>query len=77
MPLYFLFSIISSSFPDVKVTSVQRVYFNDARGRDYISDLRIPDCAAVENQVDQKYYCLSAAAAVVKYMEFVNNAGDY
>ena len=25
-------------------------------------------------QVDQKYYCLSAAAAVVKYMEFLTGA---
>ena len=71
-----LYSIISASFPSVKVTQVQRIFFNDARGRDYVADLRLPECAPVEVQVDQKYYCLSAAAAVIKYMEFVCNAGD-
>ena len=72
---FFVPSIISTSFPNVKVTQVQRVFFNDARGRDYLSDLRTDECASIEVQVDQKYYCLSAAAAVIKYMEFLNNAG--
>ena len=46
-----LCGLVTSLFPAVKVTRVQRVFFNADRGRDYVARLRIPRCAPVEVQV--------------------------
>ena len=59
------------------MTQVQRIFFNEARGQDYIANLRIPQCASIEVQLEQKYYCLSATAAVIKYMEFLTGSGGF
>ncbi|KAK3612393.1 hypothetical protein CHS0354_031987 [Potamilus streckersoni] len=68
-----LFKVISDDFQNVSISTVQRKYFNETRGLQYVQQLSIPEYNMVEMEVSSKYYCLAAAAALIKYVEFVQN----
>lgn len=42
-------------------------------GIEYIHHLCASDFSSVEVEIANKYYCLAAAAALIKYIEFVQN----
>ncbi|XP_053326326.1 mutS protein homolog 4 [Spea bombifrons] len=69
-----LFRLITESFKDVSFTSVQRKYFNETKGLEYIEQLCAPEFGTVLMEVQSKYYCLAAVAALFKYVEFIQNA---
>ncbi|KAL6105686.1 msh4 [Pungitius sinensis] len=69
-----LFSLITENFPGVSFTAIQRKYFNEKKGLEYIQQLCAPEYVTVLMEVQAKYYCLAAAAALLKYLEFIQNS---
>nr|XP_040055241.1 mutS protein homolog 4 isoform X1 [Gasterosteus aculeatus aculeatus] len=69
-----LFSLITENFPGVAFTAIQRKYFNERKGLEYIQQLCAPEYGTVLMEVQAKYYCLAAAAALLKYLEFIQNS---
>ncbi|XP_062517164.1 mutS protein homolog 4-like [Corticium candelabrum] len=68
-----LLTVLSDHYSDVSVTTVQRKYFNETKGLQYIKQLCVPEYNTVEMEVSSKYYCLAAGAALLKYVEFIQN----
>lgn len=68
-----LFKFLSEQIPYANLSSVQRKYFNEAKGLDYVKQLCVPEYNTVEMEVASKYYCLATAAALLKYVEFIQN----
>ncbi|TKS86444.1 MutS protein -like protein 4 [Collichthys lucidus] len=58
----------------VAFTAIQRKYFNERKGLEYIQQLCAPEFGTVLMEVQAKYYCLAAAAALLKYLEFIQNS---
>ncbi|GFT87305.1 mutS protein homolog 4 [Nephila pilipes] len=64
---------IRELFPEMTTVTVQRKYFNETRGLQYIQELCASEYKTVEIEVSPKYYCLAACAALLKYFEFKQN----
>ncbi|KAM6122485.1 LOW QUALITY PROTEIN: mutS protein homolog 4-like, partial [Pterocles gutturalis] len=58
---------------NVTFTTVQRKYFNETKGLEYIEQLCV-EFSTIFMEVQSKYYCLAAAAALLKYVEFIQNS---
>ncbi|KAM6262318.1 mutS protein homolog 4 isoform 4-T4 [Porphyrio hochstetteri] len=69
-----LFSLITEHFKNVAFTTVQRKYFNETKGLEYIEQLCASEFSTIFMEVQSKYYCLAAAAALLKYVEFIQNS---
>ncbi|XP_059780565.1 mutS protein homolog 4 isoform X1 [Balaenoptera ricei] len=69
-----LFTLITENFKNVNFTTVQRKYFNETKGLEYIEQLCITEFNTVLMEVQSKYYCLAAVAALLKYVEFIQNS---
>ncbi|XP_027575757.1 mutS protein homolog 4 isoform X2 [Pipra filicauda] len=69
-----LFSLITEHFKNVTFTTVQRKYFNETKGLEYIEQLCASEFSTVFMEVQSKYYCLAAASALLKYVEFIQNS---
>ncbi|XP_055016798.1 mutS protein homolog 4 [Boleophthalmus pectinirostris] len=69
-----LFNLITENFSRVAFTAVQRRYFNERKGLEYIQQLCALEYSTVLMEVQSKYYCLAAAAALLKYLEFIQNS---
>ncbi|KAM4642188.1 mutS protein homolog 4 [Discoglossus pictus] len=69
-----LFNLISENFKNVSFTTVQRKYFNETKGLEYIEQLCAPEFNTVVMEVQSKYYCLAAVAALLKYVEYIQNS---
>ncbi|KAM9801441.1 mutS protein homolog 4 [Neosynchiropus ocellatus] len=68
-----LFNLITQNFQGVAFTAIQRKYFNEKKGLEYIQQLCAPEFDTVLMEVQAKYYCLAAVAALLKYLEFIQN----
>ncbi|RUS80534.1 hypothetical protein EGW08_011718, partial [Elysia chlorotica] len=68
-----LFSLINDHFPTVTVSSVQRRYFNESKGLQCVKHLCAAEYKSIELQISSKYYCLATAAALLKYVEHIQN----
>ncbi|CAH1773969.1 unnamed protein product [Owenia fusiformis] len=68
-----LFKLISDQFTNTNIATVQRKYFNEEKGLQYIKQLCVPEYNTVEMEVASKYYCLATTAALLKYVEFIQN----
>uniref|UniRef100_A0A8C4ZM56 MutS homolog 4 n=1 Tax=Gadus morhua TaxID=8049 RepID=A0A8C4ZM56_GADMO len=69
-----LFSLITENFQTVAFTAIQRKYFNERKGLEYLQQLCAPEFGTVVMEVQAKYYCLAAAASLLKYLEFIQNS---
>ncbi|KAF4084026.1 hypothetical protein AMELA_G00124150 [Ameiurus melas] len=69
-----LYNLITEIFPSVAFSAIQRKYFNERKGLEYIQQLCAPEFNTVLMDVQTKYYCLAAAAALLKYFEFIQNS---
>ncbi|KAL4613129.1 hypothetical protein GN956_G23384 [Arapaima gigas] len=69
-----LFTLITENFQGAALTTIQRKYFNEKKGLEYIQHLCAPEFSTVLIEVQAKYYCLAAASALLKYNEFVQNS---
>ncbi|XP_053981836.1 mutS protein homolog 4-like [Hylaeus volcanicus] len=65
-----LHRFIRDKFPELQVTAISRVHFNDKVGLERVKTLCIADYSSVELFVKEKYYALAAAAALLKYVEY-------
>ncbi|XP_070563567.1 mutS protein homolog 4-like [Ptychodera flava] len=68
-----LFKLISDQFQGTNISTVQRKYFNESKGLQYIKHLCVAEYKTVEMEVNAKYYCLATTAALLKYIEFIQN----
>ncbi|XP_064639477.1 mutS protein homolog 4-like [Lineus longissimus] len=68
-----LFKMVNEQFTHSNVATVQRKYFNETKGLQYIKQLCLPEYNTVQMEVASKYYCLATAAALLKYVEFIQN----
>uniref|UniRef100_A0AC34GRZ2 DNA mismatch repair proteins mutS family domain-containing protein n=1 Tax=Panagrolaimus sp. ES5 TaxID=591445 RepID=A0AC34GRZ2_9BILA len=68
-----MLDVIRSSLKNTKITEVQRRFFNDSKGTEIVQQLGAPECCNIDTTVVKTYYCLSAAYAVVKYVEYIQN----
>nr|XP_049694300.1 mutS protein homolog 4-like [Helicoverpa armigera] len=66
-----LYQLIRDRYPLVNLVTVQRRHFNDAVGRQHIQTLCAPQYNGVYLQVVHKFYAVTAAAAVLKYVEYI------
>lgn len=64
---------IQQQFSNLKITGFARSAFNKANGMDRIKNLCLPQCDSVLLSLQHKYYCLSAASALLLYIENVKN----
>ncbi|KAM9466550.1 mutS protein homolog 4 [Clarias gariepinus] len=69
-----LYNLITENFSSIAFTAIQRKYFNERKGLEYIQQLCAPEFNTVLMDVQTKYYCLAAAAALLKYLEFIQNS---
>ncbi|XP_028838763.1 mutS protein homolog 4 [Denticeps clupeoides] len=69
-----LYNLILENFQAITFTAVQRKYFNERKGLEYIQQLCAPEFNTVLMEVQTKYYCLAACAALLKYIEFIQNS---
>ncbi|KAM4724327.1 mutS protein homolog 4 [Anableps anableps] len=69
-----LFKLITENFPGVNLTAIQRKYYNEKKGLEYIQQLCAPEFGTVLMEVQAKYYCLATAAALLKYLEFIQSS---
>ncbi|KAK3083385.1 hypothetical protein FSP39_021201 [Pinctada imbricata] len=69
-----LMKLVTDEFQGISVSTVQRKYFNETSGIEYVKQLCVPEFNSVEMEVATKYYCLAAAAALMKYVQFMQNA---
>ncbi|XP_076634761.1 mutS protein homolog 4 [Colletes latitarsis] len=65
-----LYPSIKDKFPELQVTPISRVHFNDTVGLERVRTLCAAEYSSVELFVKQKYYALAAAAALLKYVEY-------
>uniref|UniRef100_F1KXL2 MutS protein him-14 n=1 Tax=Ascaris suum TaxID=6253 RepID=F1KXL2_ASCSU len=65
--------IIENTFPGAELTFVARQHFSDMRGAQLVQQLSTDESSNVTAEVLQKYYCMAAAAALIKYVEHVQN----
>ncbi|XP_065344364.1 mutS protein homolog 4-like [Cloeon dipterum] len=68
-----LFNCVKDQYPTITITTVQRRHFNDVLGMELIKKLCVPELSSVEILVQNRFYALSAAAALLKYIEFLQN----
>uniref|UniRef100_A0A1B6D8P9 DNA mismatch repair proteins mutS family domain-containing protein n=1 Tax=Clastoptera arizonana TaxID=38151 RepID=A0A1B6D8P9_9HEMI len=68
-----LMELINSGFPSITITTVQRQHFSDKTGLSQVRNLCLNQYSSVELVVSRKFYALSAAAALIKYVEFEKN----
>ena len=68
-----LYDDITSHLQMATVVPVQRRHFNESKGMHAIKQLLVPEFISVELQFNYKYYCLAAANALIKYVEFTEN----
>ncbi|CAH0398232.1 unnamed protein product [Chilo suppressalis] len=66
-----LYQLIRDQYPLINLTTVQRRHFSDAAGKQQIQTLCAPQYSAVYLQVLPKFYAVTAAAAVLKYVEYI------
>lgn len=64
---------IQQQFNYIRVTGFARSAFNKADGMDRIRNLCLPQYNFVLLSLQHKYYCLSAAAALLLYIESIRN----
>jgi hypothetical protein len=69
-----LFKMISNMIKTANMVTIHRKYFNEAKGLSYIKELCLLEYRTVELEVSTKYYCLATAAALIKYVEYIQDA---
>ncbi len=68
-----LYDDICEQFPSANVNQIHRKYFSESRGLQTVKHLCAAEYNSVELQLKHKYYALSAAYCLLKYVEFVQS----
>eukprot|EP00039_Didymoeca_costata_P000604 m.46443 g.46443 ORF g.46443 m.46443 type:complete len:756 (-) comp10372_c0_seq2:29-2296(-) len=67
-------SILSEAFPSVNFVSVKCKYFSEAQGVDNCMRYCVEDYLSTLQVAKTKFYTMAAAAALFKYVEYVQNS---
>ena len=70
-----LYDDISHKLSNANLTPVHRRYYNEAKGLLTVKQVMVKEVSSLELQFHNKYYCLAAANALLKYVEFSLNHG--
>uniref|UniRef100_A0A915Q0A0 DNA mismatch repair proteins mutS family domain-containing protein n=1 Tax=Setaria digitata TaxID=48799 RepID=A0A915Q0A0_9BILA len=75
--------LIRSTYPEVEITMINRRYFNDLKGVELLQQLSSTESSNITSEIYKKcvlflyefcrYYCMAAAAALIKYVEYIQN----
>ncbi|KAK6113039.1 MutS domain V family protein [Brugia pahangi] len=65
--------LIRSTYPEVEITMINRRFFNDLKGIELLKQLSSSESSNITPEVYKKYYCMAAAAALIKYVECIQN----
>ncbi|KAG0415194.1 hypothetical protein HPB47_007642, partial [Ixodes persulcatus] len=68
-----LVQLLRKELPMITVVPLDRRLFNDSAGIEYVRNLCVPEYSSIETEVVNKYYGLSAVAALVQYVEGMQN----
>ncbi|CAN7999353.1 unnamed protein product, partial [Ixodes pacificus] len=68
-----LVQLLRKELPMITVVPLDRRLFNDSAGIEYVRNLCVPEYNSIETEVVNKYYGLSAVAALVQYVEGMQN----
>ncbi|KYN19241.1 MutS protein like protein 4 [Trachymyrmex cornetzi] len=68
-----LYRSIREKFHALNITPISRIHFNESTGMERVRTLCAREYSTVELIVKQKYYALAAAAALLKYVEFIQH----
>nr|CAD7401458.1 unnamed protein product [Timema cristinae] len=68
-----LYTLLRDTYTSIGLTTVHRRHFNETIGLQQIKHVCEQEYASVEVLVTSKFYALSAAAALLKYSEFIEN----
>lgn len=72
VPLPKLIQLIKESFNHISIIPIQRRHFNDQLGLDQITTFCSRKSKNILQIIPRKYYCLSAASALLSYLKNVN-----
>jgi len=64
-----LYSQLRQEVSNVNIVPIQRRIFNEGKGLQIINTLVVSQYAPVVHLITNKYYCLAASAALLKYAE--------
>ena len=67
-----LYDDIQASLGEARLIPVHRKYFNESKGKLSIKQVMVDEVSSVEMQFHNKFYCLAAACAILKYVEFTH-----
>ena len=70
-----LYDDIGDKLSNANLTPVHRRYFNEAKGLLAVKQVMVKEVSSLELQFHNKYYCLAAANALLKYVECTLNHG--
>lgn len=68
-----LIKFIREEFPKLSLTKVPRRHFNETDGMEMIKKYCSEKYNFAKEEVESKYYALSAASGLLKYLQFVHN----
>ncbi|XP_033221031.1 uncharacterized protein LOC117175433 [Belonocnema kinseyi] len=68
-----LFSTIKGKFEHIQITPIPRMHFNEENGLDRIKTHCANEFSTIELFVKEKYYALSATAALLRYVEYIQH----
>ncbi|XP_050066677.1 mutS protein homolog 4-like [Aphis gossypii] len=68
-----LYNTIKNQFPLSAILTASRKHFSENEGKIYLRNSIIPECTSTLEQVLPKFYAVSAAAALLKHIEFNHN----
>ncbi|KAJ1530742.1 hypothetical protein ONE63_005597 [Megalurothrips usitatus] len=68
-----LYNLLEEKFAFVSMTKVQRRLFRDSEGLEKVQSLCLPEYSSCQLILKDRFYALAAAAALLKYVEFVQN----
>lgn len=70
-----LYDDIAGSLGLARLTAVHRKYFNESKGLLAVQQVMVAEVSSVEMQFHNKFYCLAAANALLRYLEFTLKHG--
>lgn len=68
-----LIKFIREDFPKLSLTRVPRRHFNETDGMEMIKKFCSDKYNYIQEEIALKYYALSAAAGLFKYLQFIDN----
>ncbi|XP_055679739.1 mutS protein homolog 4-like [Lutzomyia longipalpis] len=66
-----LIKVILKAFPNIKIKPILRKFFNDVDAMNKITELCSPHCESVKLALEGKYYALTAAGGLFRYLQTI------